>query len=184
MNEKPASILKKRLVQAGFDESMDDLTSLAKEDVSFLCRFTFRTAGMKTFDVEHFENLDSYEHTDLQQRNLQAIPVFLYNHAASIVSLNLSKNPLQDLPLDFIQRCIALRELKLAQIGIKHMPSNIRQISALTRLDLSSNRILSLEHAHVEDLSHLTTLQIQVRAEVRAVYVLILNLSLRITDSQ
>ena len=54
---------------------------------------------------------DTFDLIDLTSRGLKAVPVTLYAHTDVIVSLNLSRNPMLEIPLDFIQACSTLREL-------------------------------------------------------------------------
>lgn len=107
-------------------------------------------------DDEFNENV---EYVDLQARSIQAIPIFLFKHAPLLISLNLSKNPKLDIPSDFIQLCTSLRELRLCYMGMKRVHPSIRQCPSLSRLDLSNNRIVDLEHARLDDLSDLMALK-------------------------
>ena len=104
---------------------------------------------------------ESFELVDLGGRDLQAVPIFLYRHAHSIISLNLSRNPMTDLPLDFIQACSTLRELRMTHMALKRVPPSIRQSCAITRLDLSCNRLIDLEHAGLHEISTLVSLKVQ-----------------------
>lgn len=79
------------------------------------------------------------------------IPIFLYNHAHEVVSLNLSRNPKPDLPSDFVQLCTALRELRMGESGMKRVPQSLRQAGGLTRLDISNNRVLELDHINLSE---------------------------------
>jgi adenylate cyclase len=98
---------------------------------------------------------------NLAGRSLVTIPVVLHQHADTIVSLRLSRNPMIDIPLDFIQSCTALSELYLSHMCMKKPPHSVAHIATLTLLDLSSNRIASLDEAALDELPRLTTLDIQ-----------------------
>lgn len=102
---------------------------------------------------------DNLEFVDLSGRNLETVPIFLYKHAHEIRSLNLSKNRPFDLPTDFVQLCTSLRELVLSHMGIKRLPQAIRECDSLTRLDISSNNIVELEHIALEELTELSSLK-------------------------
>lgn len=65
------------------------------------------------------------------------------------------------LPLDFIQSCVSLTELRLSQMALKKVPTNVRAALSLTRLDISSNRIADLDDAHLENIPSLRTLHAQ-----------------------
>lgn len=106
-------------------------------------------------------SFDSFEHVDLSGRDIQIFPIFLHRHAGSIIHLNLSKNQLSELPSDFIQDCVNLRELKLSEMALKRVPPSIRQSSSLTRLDVSSNRIGDLDMAGLEQIPGLMSLKLQ-----------------------
>ena len=99
------------------------------------------------------------EFVDLSARGVATIPIFLYKHAHEIRSLNLSKNRPFDLPTDFIQGCTALRELVLSNMGIKRLPQSLRECSSLTRLDISNNNIVELEHIALNELVNLASLK-------------------------
>ncbi|KAF7293264.1 Adenylate cyclase [Mycena chlorophos] len=98
---------------------------------------------------------------DLSGRSLRTIPVVLHQHADSIVSLRLSRNPMIEIPLDFIQSCTTLRELRLSHMAMKKVPHSLRHSSTLTRLDLSCNRIATLDEAYLDEIPGLTTLYVQ-----------------------
>lgn len=85
----------------------------------------------------------------------------LHQQADNIVSLKLSRNPMLDIPLDFIQSCTTLRELRLSNMAMKRVPQSLRHSTTLNRLDLSSNRIIDLEEAFLDEIPGLTTLFVQ-----------------------
>lgn len=93
--------------------------------------------------------------------SLTKIPILLHRLAQHIVLLNLSKNIGIDLPSDFIQSCEALRELKLAGVGLRRVPPAIRHSHHLARLDISSNRIADLDDSGLELIPSLASLKIQ-----------------------
>ncbi|KAF7337163.1 Adenylate cyclase [Mycena venus] len=104
---------------------------------------------------------DNFSDIDLTDRGLRTIPVALYQNADSIVSLRLSRNPMIDIPLDFIQSCTTLRELRLSHMAMKQAPRSLRHNATLTRLDLSCNRIVTLDEAYFDDIPGLTSLHVQ-----------------------
>ena len=85
----------------------------------------------------------------------------LHKHADTISVLNLSRNPMLEIPLDFIQGCITLRDLRLSYMAMKKVPQSVRHCATLQGLDLSCNRIVDLEEAALDHLSGLTTLKVQ-----------------------
>lgn len=160
-SEKPLLLQRRRLEQLGFTEN-DHLDELGKEDLSFICRFIYRIATVTYYEAEDIGSFGSFEYIDLQGRNLQTVPIFLYRHAHSMIYLNLSKNPLTDLPSDFIQLCTSLRELKLSMVSMKRLWPSVRlYCRLLTRLDMSCNRMPELDHIDFKCLPELHSLKVQ-----------------------
>jgi adenylate cyclase len=105
--------------------------------------------------------LDSFEYVELTARSLRTVPIVLYQHAPTVFYLNLSKNPLLEIPLDFIQSCETLRELRLCHMAMKKVPQSVRHSSSLQRLDLSCNRIVDLDEAGLDLIPGLMSLKVQ-----------------------
>lgn len=147
-------------MQAGYADN-DKTEEMGRENLAMLCRFIYQPPVLPVMDPEDENNYDSFELVDLGGRDLQTIPIFLYRHAHTIISLNLSKNPMTEVPLDFIQTCVTLRELRMTHMAMKRVPASIRQSSALTRLDLSCNRIADLDHAGLHEIETLVSLKVQ-----------------------
>jgi adenylate cyclase len=105
--------------------------------------------------------IKNFEYIDLKGRSLRTVPVVLYANADSIIMLNLSRNPILEIPLDFIQSCTTLRELRLSQMAMKKVPQSVRHSATLRHLDLSSNRIVDLNDAGLDRLTELTSLSLQ-----------------------
>jgi len=104
---------------------------------------------------------DNFELIDLTGRSLHTIPIILHTHADAIVSLKLSRNPMLEIPLDFIQSCVTLRELRLSNMAMKKVPHSVRHSVTLHRLDLSCNRIAELDEAGLDRIPGLMTIFIQ-----------------------
>lgn len=159
--EKPALLQRRRMEQAGYSE-YDSLETLGREDHSYLLRFVYRPDLVPTFDSEQFGSTeDNYTHLDLQSRNLEMVPIFLYRHADWINSLDLSGNPMSDLPTDFVQLCTSLRTLRLSNLALKRIPQSIKHSETLTHLDLSNNRIPDLNNISLEEIVQLKSLKLQ-----------------------
>ncbi|KAE9388925.1 hypothetical protein BT96DRAFT_1071856 [Gymnopus androsaceus JB14] len=156
--ERPADIVRRRLEQAGYDVA-DGFDLLAGDGLSFLLKFVYKSQVFGP--TEQNLNIEDYERVDLSGRSLRTIPVALHQHADQIVSLYLSRNPMLDLPLDLIQSCISLTELRLSQMGHKRVPVNVSAALSLTRLDISSNRIGDLDNAYLKRIPGLQTLYAQ-----------------------
>ncbi|KAF9227119.1 hypothetical protein BS17DRAFT_727058 [Gyrodon lividus] len=156
--ERPAAITRRRLEQAGYDQA-DSLDYLAAEDMTFLLKFVYKSQllGPAAEDL----NLDNCEYVELTGCSLPAIPIILHKDAASIVCLNLSRNPMVEIPLDFIQSCVTLRELRLSSMAMKKVPQSVRHSASLHRLDLSCNRIVDLDDAGLDRIPQLSRLRLQ-----------------------
>jgi adenylate cyclase len=57
-----------------------------------------------------------------------------------------------EIPLDFIQSCTVLRELRLQNMAMKTVPRSVRHATTLNRLDLSCNRITNLDDAALDSI--------------------------------
>lgn len=159
-SERPLALQARRLLQAGYTEA-EHIEELGKEDLSMLCRFIFQTPVLPVMNPEEESSYESFEFIDLSGRDLQVIPIFLHLHADNIIILNVSRNPITDLPLDFIQACTSLKELRMSNMALKRIPASIPASTTLARLDLSCNRIADLESAHLCDIQSLLSLKVQ-----------------------
>jgi adenylate cyclase len=162
-NERPLLIQKRLLEQAGYTE-LDRLEDVGREDNSYLCRFTFLPAKMSGYSsLERdpgFSKMQKFSHIDLQGRNLVTIPITLYQKATEIISLTLSRNLSLDVPKDFIQACTNLREIKYTSNDARRLPPSLSLASRLTMLDISNNRLTSLDRADLHKLQSLQGLRL------------------------
>lgn len=159
-SERPLALQARRLLQAGYTEA-EHIEEIGKEDLSMLCRFIYQTPVLPVMNPEEESSYESFEFIDLSGRDLQVIPIFLHLHADNIIILNVSRNPMTDLPLDFIQACTSLKELRMSNMALKKIPASLPASTTLTRLDLSCNRIADLESAHLCDIQTLLSLKVQ-----------------------
>ena len=104
---------------------------------------------------------DSFEMIDLSGRDLQTIPIFVHMHAHNIVILNVSRNPMSDLPLDFIQAATGLKELRMTNMALRRIPASLRASETLARLDVSCNRIADLESTPLHEIASLVAIKLQ-----------------------
>ncbi|KAH8905327.1 adenylate cyclase [Coniochaeta sp. PMI_546] len=162
-SERPLLLQKRLLQQVGYEER-DRIEDLGREDNSYICRFLFLSA--KESDFHAISNdfglgrLQKFSHVDLSGRNLITIPITLYQKASEIVSLNLSRNLSLDVPRDFIQSCINLRDVKFNNNEARRLPLSLSRASKLTYLDVSNNRLEQLEHAELNGLTGLLKLNL------------------------
>ncbi|KAI7819044.1 hypothetical protein BC939DRAFT_270972 [Gamsiella multidivaricata] len=159
-HERPLNILRKLLLQFGYTDQ-DKLEELSGKDNSFICRFTFAENGAPLTTEADFPDSTNYADVNLERKCLPTIPIFLYSRAKDIVRLNISHNQRMDLPLDFVQNCSVLRELRMAYNDLDRVPSNVRSITYLQVLDLRGNRIKTLEKARLEEARQLVTIFLQ-----------------------
>jgi adenylate cyclase len=161
--ERPLLIQKQLLEQAGYTD-LDRLEEVGREDNSYLCRFTFipiKMSGYASLEKDPgFSKMQKFSHIDLQGKNLITIPITLYQKATEIISLNLSRNLSLDVPKDFIQACTNLREIKYTSNDARRLPPSISLASRLTMLDISNNRLQSLDHADLDKLHSLQGLRL------------------------
>ena len=160
--ERPIAIQKKLLEQAGY-QSMDRIEEIGREDNSYLCRFTFvptKLSGYYSLESEPGHGkMQKYSHVDLAGRSLVTIPITLYQKAAEIVYLNLSRNLALDVPKDFIQSCVNLREVRYISNEAWQLPSSLSLATRLTVLDISNNRLEQLEHAELDKVPGLVSIK-------------------------
>ena len=160
--ERPIAIQKRLLEQAGYEKN-DRIEEIGREDNSYLCRFTFvptKLSGYYRLDTELTHNkIQKYSHVDLQGRSLVTIPINLYQKSTEIVSLNLSRNLSLDVPKDFIQGCVNLRDIRYVGNEAWQLPPSFGLATRLTTLDISNNRLESLEHAGLEKLHSLLSIK-------------------------
>ncbi|KIK61419.1 hypothetical protein GYMLUDRAFT_225109 [Collybiopsis luxurians FD-317 M1] len=156
--ERPADIIRRRSEQAGYDLS-DSLELLGEDRSGFLMKFTYKS---QVFGVmEQSILIEDYEHVDLSGHSLRTIPPALHRHADQIISLSLSRNPMLNLPLDFVQSSTSLTELILSHMALKKVPANLHSAVSLTHLDLSSNRIGDLDNVYLAAIPGLRVLEVQ-----------------------
>ncbi|KDR67476.1 hypothetical protein GALMADRAFT_258050 [Galerina marginata CBS 339.88] len=156
-HERPAAIVKLRMEQAGYDID-DGQHLLGAESLGILLKFVYKSqllAGEEQIALEH------YDFVDLSGRGLRTIPVVLHQNADSIISLRLDRNPMLEIPLDFIQSCTTLRELRLTNMSMKKVPQSLRHSTTLHRLILSSNCIRDMDDAYLDHIQGLLALFLQ-----------------------
>lgn len=161
--ERPLLLQKRLLQQVGYEER-DRIEDLGREDNSYICRFLFLSAKESDFHAIGNDfglgRMQKFSHVDLSGRNLITIPITLYQKASEIVTLNLSRNLSLDLPRDFIQSCINLRDVKFNNNEARRLPLSLSRASKLTYLDVSNNRLEQLEHAELNGLTGLLKLNL------------------------
>ncbi|KAI9455362.1 hypothetical protein BJY52DRAFT_1205034 [Lactarius psammicola] len=156
--ERPADIVRRRLEQAGYDVA-DGLDTLGENDLSFLMKFVYKSTVLGPAEEDMI--FTDYKNVDLTNKSLRTVPVVLYAHAEDIKSLTLSRNPMLDIPGDFVQLCTSLQELRLSNMSIKKVPQSVQNFRTLMGLDLSSNRIGDITDIFLYRLPDLQELRVQ-----------------------
>ncbi|CAG8030780.1 unnamed protein product [Penicillium salamii] len=161
-NEKPIQMQKKLLEQVGYAPN-DRIEDIGREDHSYLARFVFlptKLSGYSSLETDPgFNKVQKFSHVDLQGRSLITIPITLYAKSSEIISLNLSRNLSLDVPKDFIQSCINLREIKFIGNEASLLPQSFSLAARLTYLDISNNCLEDLDHAHLDRLTGLVSIK-------------------------
>ncbi|KAI9310979.1 hypothetical protein BX666DRAFT_2032469 [Dichotomocladium elegans] len=157
-NEQPIHLQKALLEKMGYTDQ-DHIEDVGREDNSYLVRFIFGPNITQTMPEDSEFPSDQQLNIDLQARNLSTIPIFLYKYASRIVSLDLSKNLLMEIPVDFVQMCRYLKSLWLANNEYTVVPQSIRFLRGLEHLNISGNRLHDLQHARLEEISGLKVLR-------------------------
>ncbi|THC90855.1 hypothetical protein EYZ11_009686 [Aspergillus tanneri] len=164
-NEKPILMQKLMLEHVGYTPK-DRIEEVGREDHSYLIRFTFlptKFSGLSSLQAgaESFVNKTQKLTTvDLQSRNLVTIPISLYKRSSDIITLNLSRNLALDVPKDFIQGCINLREIIFKGNEAVRLPSSFCLASRLTLLDVSNNHLEELDHANLDKIQGLVCMRL------------------------
>ncbi|CAO3647711.1 unnamed protein product [Mucor hiemalis] len=147
LTERPLQIQKLLQEQMGYmDQDKID-------DGSYLVRFQM----MPNITQPIQEEKDFGQHVDLQTRSLPTIPIYLYRHASRIISLDISKNLLIEIPLDFVQMCTSLKQLWLANNEYTSLPPSTQHITSLEHLNISGNRLTDLNN--LDQITGLRTLR-------------------------
>jgi adenylate cyclase len=161
-NERPIQMQKKLLEQVGYAPN-DRIEDIGREDHSYLCRFIFlptKLSGYSSLETDPgFNKVQKFSHVDLQGRSLVTIPITLYAKSSEIISLNLSRNLSLDVPKDFIQSCINLREIKFIGNEASFLPQSFGLAGRLTYLDVSNNCLEDLDHARLDRLTGLVSIK-------------------------
>ncbi|ORX63042.1 hypothetical protein DM01DRAFT_1314794 [Hesseltinella vesiculosa] len=144
--EYPVKIQKTLLEEIGHTDE-DDIEDVGREDNSYLFRFIF---GPKMSENVSEADLVNVNHVGLQNHNLTTIPIALYGVAANIISLDLSRNLLIELPSDFMQQCTQLSQLWLTENEYTQLPPSLGSAKQLQQLNVSSNHLRSLQNLETQ----------------------------------
>jgi len=163
-NEYPLLMQKRWLEHLGYT-SLDEINLQGREDNSYYYRFIFKEIQIgKEVSPTYWKNLKirNNREINLSGFGLTILPVYLFQNAPEIVSLDLSRNlNIQELYSDLTPSLTSLKFLSLSHNRIHNFPRNIHCIITLTQINLSFNRIRTLEHTGIEQLKNLLILELQ-----------------------
>ena len=163
-SDKPLLLQKKWLQEVGFT-SLDHLNKLGRDDNRFVCKFVYAEvpSNLNIHEALQLSSRVRIEPTEaiLPGQNLYLIPVVLFRYAITLQTLDLSKNLMLNLPVDFIQSCTALTTLRLCDAEMDHIPAAVVEAPTLTSLDLSVNFLGSSACSMLGKLKNLTHLNLQ-----------------------
>jgi len=157
-NEYPLLMQKRWLENLGYT-SQSKLFDQGREDNSYYFRFVFKEI-LPSYCKD--PKIKDNSHINLAGFGLEILPIFVYQNAKEIISLDLSRNPnIQELHSDLVPLLSSLKFLSLSGNEIHNFPKNIYNLTSLTHVNLSFNRIRNLKHAGIEYLSNLLVLDLQ-----------------------
>ncbi|OUM61017.1 hypothetical protein PIROE2DRAFT_13090 [Piromyces sp. E2] len=163
-NEYPLLMQKRWLERLGYT-SQDKLDLQGREDNSYCYRFIFKEIQIgREISPNHWKKPEVKDnpHINLAGFGLTILPVYLFQNASEIISLDLSRNlNIQELHSDLTPSLTSLKSLSLSHNRIHNFPRNVHCITTLTHLNLSFNRIRTLEHTGIEHLRNLLVLELQ-----------------------
>lgn len=163
-NEKPLKMQKRWLERLGYT-SLDKLDLQGREDNSYSYRFIFKEIQIgREISPNYWKNPEVKDnpHINLAGFGLTILPVYLFQNASEIISLDLSRNlNIQELHSDLTPSLTSLKSLSLSHNRIHIFPRNIHCITTLTHVNLSFNRIRTLENTGIEHLRNLLVLELQ-----------------------
>ena len=154
--DRPLMIQRLLLEDAGFTEN-DYLHELGRDDNSYLYRFTVVDLDM----LASTERDPDSDELDMERANMPSIPIRCFKGAERLRVLNLSHNPGLKIPLDFMQLCTNLTELKLSGMDFTQVPAAIRESVNLQFLCLSGNRLTSINTSVFANMNSLVILELQ-----------------------
>lgn len=163
-NEYPLLMQKRWLERLGYT-AQDKLDLQGREDNSYCYRFIFKEIQIgREISPNYWKNPEVKDnpHINLSGFGLTILPVYLFQNAQEIISLDLSKNlNIQELDSDLTPSLTSLKSLSLSHNRIHSFPRNVHCITTLTHINLSFNRIRTLEDSGIEHLRNLLVLELQ-----------------------
>ncbi|KAF8000589.1 hypothetical protein HF325_004378 [Metschnikowia pulcherrima] len=164
--EKPLKIQMGLLTLSGYSER-DNLTLMGREDLSSICKVVVEDMALRNLTHEEEASLSrDYINVDISGHNLKTIPIKFHQHTYEIEKLNVSDNPAIYIPLDFIESCSNLNNIKFSRNGCSKFPLNFSRgyridchLKKLESLKFNSNQLYYLPKSFGK-LLHLVTLNL------------------------
>ncbi|KAI8822208.1 uncharacterized protein EV422DRAFT_566644 [Fimicolochytrium jonesii] len=161
-HERPHLIQRRLFEQLGYTR-VDKIEFLGREDHSYLCRFIFKETAFGNEISADFWKSSAFNPATLSlaRMNLSAVPLTIFRFAHEIVQMDLSWNPnIHEIPNDLALTMDSMRSITLARNEISKVPRSLQYITRLSEIDLSYNRIDSLDDTGLGSLTGLTKLRL------------------------
>ncbi|KAJ3027306.1 cysteinyl-tRNA synthetase, partial [Rhizophlyctis rosea] len=160
--ERPLLIQRRLLEDVGYDP-IDKIEMMGREDNSYLVKFIFKEVSTGNEIDPNYWKAPSFDprYISLSRLGLTTIPVSLFRLAGDVLHLDLSANPnISDIPNDLAQSLHQLRFISLSENGLTRFPKTLQFVETLSEVDLSHNRITTLEGSGVESIVTLQKLKL------------------------
>ena len=170
LDEEPLSLQKEFLSFLGYQEE-DSFERLGRDDYGYYFRFVFdEWPARNQITSEYLENIKNEEESDvyllekgcsLVGLNLKMIPVVLFKFSPTMELLNLSRNPMLTIPIDFLQACTNLKTIILQNCSLINIPNSLMYAKSLSNLDLSRNMLDKSSLEFLSCIQSLTNLNLE-----------------------
>ncbi|EPY53837.1 adenylate cyclase [Schizosaccharomyces cryophilus OY26] len=142
-HEQPCIIFQKLLTYFGCDQNSED--EMTEEDNYSVARLVFTTMDIGADVLRKMSEKKFSQHLDIRRSNLEVIPIKFYPHAHELLSLNISSNLSLGLPIDFMERCVNLKNLDMSHNLRPPRGKSLSTLRQLEVLNVSRNDIYELD---------------------------------------
>ncbi|KAJ3318434.1 cysteinyl-tRNA synthetase [Blyttiomyces sp. JEL0837] len=150
--EMPVQIQNSLFEGMGYKCDEDHVERMGRYDTAFLCKFILKEVSTVQV-IGHALNLRGL--------NLIEFPSYLWQDPSDIEKLDLSMNlNIQQISPSISEKLRCLRHLVMTFCELTDVPKAIAQLTSLTTLDLSNNRIKDLEESGISELEALEILNL------------------------
>lgn len=124
----------------------------------FMQRLDFRKNGLKEFSANFFEKFSKLEELDLSENQLRVVPGG-FKKTLWLSVLNISKNNISSLPDDFVSLAESLTFLDISHNPLKELPAVVWKLVSLKSLHADNiGKIVNMES--ITNLKELTELSL------------------------